>query len=188
MIFNDIHPQVQNKINGPFGRLYDDDEGFSHEEWSSIPPITWEMRGMTIKELNLLVEEALKSLLLECDFQLLTTNQKQVVSILYSGYKCTEWVSINADEEKAVIHDCTDLAIENWLNQTNKKYWKRLNWDVIETSFEKRSEEWIAEEEKWAKSVGVTFKKNWQYIKPKASWSYWGDGYYGASWSVRIGQ
>ena len=182
---NDIIPHDVVDVHGSFGRIYADDKGFSNREWSSIPPIAWEMRGITLKELNQLLEEALKSLLLECDFQLLNLKQKQVVSILFSGYRCTEWVSINEDEEKKVIHDCTDLAVKNWLTEKNQEYWNRLNWQAITKTFLKHSEEWIKEEMEWANSIGVSLRENWEYKKPQAQWSYMGHGYAGAMWAIR---
>jgi len=169
---DEIVPQIRTKHDGPFGITYEDDRGFSAEEWASIPPCPSGLKGTGFNDYNAIVKEALESLLLNCDFQILTALQKEVIAILYSGYKCQK-------------NDCTDIAIKNWLTQPNQKYWGRLNWDVIETSFEKHSDEWIKEEEEWAKEVGVTFKKNWQYKKPKADWMYFGDKYFGAHWNIR---
>jgi hypothetical protein len=171
--FDEIVPQIKTNHDGPFGITYDDDRGFSHEEWASIPPIPSALKGTTsFKKYNSIVKEALECLLLNCDFQKLTPLQKEVIAILYSGYKC-------------LGHSCTDIAIKNWLSQPNQKYWERLNWDIIETSFKKHPDEWIKEELEWAESCGVTFKKNWEYSKPKADWMYFGNGYLGAHWNIR---
>lgn len=181
--FNEIRPQVRTPENGPFGITHDDNEGFSHEEWATIPPIPLSMKGVSFNEFNAVLRTALESLLLSCDFSLLTKEQKEIVTILYDGYNGYHWVKENEYEVKKE-YSCQDLAVRNWLDETNQKYWSRLNWDIIETSFERRSDEWIREELEWAKEVGVNFKKNWEYRKPTSSWSYWGRNYYGASWSV----
>ena len=171
--FVEICPSVRTPEDGPFGTyLYYDDKGFSAVEWASIPPIPTSMKGVTPSDFNHILKKALESMSIECNFNLLNKEQKEIVTILYSGYG-----------------DCQEIALKNWLDETNQKLWSRLNWDVIETSFIIQSDEWIKEELEWAKSVGVTFKKNWEYKKPSASWTYMGRGYLGANWFVRnIGQ
>lgn len=183
-LFDDIHPQIRSNNDGPFGITYEDDRGFSDIEWASIPPIPNSMRGVSFDEFNAVLRTALESLLLNCSFSSLTKEQKECVSILYDGYRCHHWVKDREGYEVKKEFNCQDIAIKNWLDETNQKYWHRLNWDIIETSFPKRSEEWIKEELQWAKEVGVKFKKNWEYKKPTASWSYMGRGYLGASWFV----
>lgn len=182
--FKDIHPQIRTNNDGPFGITYEDDKGFSDIEWASIPPIPNSMKGISFDEFNAALRTALESLLLNCDFSSLTKEQKEIVAILYDGYHCHHWVNEN-DYQLKKEFNCQDLAVKNWLDDSNQKYWHRLNWELIETSFKRGSDEWIAQELEWAKSVGVTFKKNWEYEKPTASWSYMGRGYLGASWLVR---
>ena len=175
-----IAPHSVTNENGPFGKAFQETKGFSATEWSSIPPIVWEMRGTTVGEMNILVEKALKWLLLECDFQLLTLQQKQVVSILRFGYKWNDYYN-------RTIYDCTEEALSNWLNESNIKYWSRLNWTQIAKTFKKHDSEFLAEKKEWAEQAGIELPENWEYITPKPQWFYMShtyNEYIGAMWTV----
>ena len=169
--YEDIKPQYISKEDGPYGKIFEEDHGFTADEWASIPPIPDSMKGIGIEEYNMTMSNAINSLLIEANFQLLNKTTKEAISILRYGYNYEG-------------HDCTKEAVANWLTAENVKKFNRLDWEEIEKTFPRHSEGWIREELEWAESVGVKFKKNWEYKKPRVQWAYWGHEYFGAHWNV----
>ena len=171
----DIKPQFITEETGPFGCVYPEDEGYTPEEWSSIPPfpLKREAKGIvpafdSMFSFCRVAEEMVNSLLVNSDITQLTTLQQDVFLILVHGYK---W-----DGE-----DCTDMALKRHLGWQFSK-WKRLDFQQIWQSFPSKSPEDQQETISFYESIGKEVDSRWLYKCGSAQWGQYGVAGAGRWW------
>lgn len=163
-----IKPQIIKEGYGPFGCLQGE-EGYTVEEWGSIPPVPLRRGGdgsfepfvNNEQDLFSAIEKALNALLVSADMRQLPAHHQDIVLILLHGYK---WRSSQGE------HDASSIALSH-LPEVLREKWERLNWEAIYKSFPAKGsetiEEWRVMFEQMGKPLPVehTVKVGW------AGWS-----------------
>ena len=178
-----IAPQTLSHENGPFGAMYGDNDGYTAEEWATIPPVPHK-RDMTcglilsagnLAHMSHMLDEMINTLLLESDIKSLSTPHQDMFLILAHGY---EWFHDGKN------HNCQSQALENHLNECQLKKWKRLDFDAIWSSFPEKSKEDQEETKQFFEEIEKPITSRYLHRVGSAQWGRYGFQDCMGTWSI----
>lgn len=164
-----IAPQTLTHEDGPFGVCYGNNDGYTHEEWATIPPVPHK-RDMTSglilaagnkAHLTKMLDHIINTLLLESDIRLIDTPHQDMFLILAHGY---EWDG----------HSCQEEALKNHLTDSQLSKWSRLDFDAIWASFPPKPEKEQADVKQFFEDIGEEISPRWLHKIGSAQWGRYG--------------